>query len=144
MCNYLNASPFSTHKKEDEILLSPYHKYLFVSEKENTQTYVVLPCDLDIPKTYETFISWKNSINNITAPRIIGGRTQIMQNRNFTRKNLKRIKSMPKTRKVNTANKLNKPDDTKRFTDPIPSFVGKPPTPTELDVIKKMVEFFEK
>jgi hypothetical protein len=31
-----------------------------------------------------------------------------------------------------------------RMTDPITSFPGKPPTPAELEVIKKMIAFFNK
>jgi hypothetical protein len=33
---------------------------------------------------------------------------------------------------------------TRRFTDPIPSFPGKAPTAVEMDVINKMVQFFQK
>ncbi len=35
-------------------------------------------------------------------------------------------------------------DRIQRMTDPLPSFPGKPPTPAEMDVIKQIVEFFNK
>ena len=169
MCNYLYIKSISSIPCEDEIVLSPYHRYLFVGENENTQHYVVLPCDLDIPKTYETFISWKDSINNITAP-ITGGRTKITKkemihnskifNMNRTRKinilrnnlktinmNIKSTQKMNNTSKVNKSNNLNESNNKeyiKRLSEPIPSFKGKPPTPTEMEVIKKIVEFFDK
>jgi hypothetical protein len=67
-CSYLSVRPMSQYKKEDELVLTPYHRYIFISETPTTQTYVVLPCDIDIPNTLETFLSWKNTIQNVSAP----------------------------------------------------------------------------
>jgi hypothetical protein len=63
----MNVSSLSITKSEDEILLTPYHKYIYVDETDTgngyiLRKYIVLPTDIDIPNSYEEFIMWKNSI----------------------------------------------------------------------------------
>jgi len=67
-CSFLDVKPISFHKLENEILLNPYHRYKFVKQTESAdgkiiyKHLVVLPIDIDIPTTYDTFMPWKNRI----------------------------------------------------------------------------------
>jgi len=67
LCRYMNVSSLSITKCEEEILLTPYHKYIYVDETNidggiTLRKYIVLPTDIDIPSSYEEFMEWKNSI----------------------------------------------------------------------------------
>jgi hypothetical protein len=68
----MNVSSLSITKSEDEILLTPYHKYIYVDETDAgngyiLRKYIVLPTDIDIPSSYEEFMEWKNSIALFSA-----------------------------------------------------------------------------
>jgi len=68
----MNVSSLSITKSEDEILLTPYHKYIYVDETDTgngyiLRKYIVLPTDIDIPSSYEEFMEWKNSIAIFSA-----------------------------------------------------------------------------
>lgn len=72
-CNYMNVKSISLHKGEDEILLNPYNRYLYIDETTSTEdkvtyrNYAVFPIDIDIPTTYSTFMPWKKSIVDMTT-----------------------------------------------------------------------------
>jgi hypothetical protein len=68
----MNVSSLSITKSEDEILLTPYHKYIYVDETDTgngyiLRKYIVLPTDIDIPNSFEEFMEWKNSIALFSA-----------------------------------------------------------------------------
>lgn len=72
LCRYMNVSSVSSTKGEEEILLTPYHKYIYVDEMDignnfTVRKYIVLPTDIVIPNTFEEFIAWKNSIAIFSA-----------------------------------------------------------------------------
>jgi hypothetical protein len=72
LCRYMNVSSLSITKSEDEILLTPYHKYIYVDETDTgngyiLRKYIVLPTDIDIPSSYDEFMEWKNSIAIFSA-----------------------------------------------------------------------------
>jgi hypothetical protein len=193
LCRYMNVKEMSYHKDEDEILLTPYHRYFYISEvvMEDVveRVYAIFPTDLKIPETFETFMPWKNNIVNLTTEfnttKTSGGRvspvnyiktikqtqpfynmnnttTIILNRKKNTQKNLKsmtiminnRNKKMNGTRKMNNATKVTEmttnstnnfeKERIQRFTEPLPSFPGKAPTPAEMDVINKMVKYFKK
>ena len=61
----MNVTSISVVKSEEEILLTPYHKYIYVDERDAgngyiLRKYIVLPTDIDIPSSYEVFMVWKN------------------------------------------------------------------------------------
>jgi hypothetical protein len=74
-CRYMNISPLSLHPFENEILLTPYHRYYYVSETAKYIKYIILPSDLNIPSTVDKFIEWKNNISTIS--KIFNNPTQI-------------------------------------------------------------------
>ena len=65
-CRYMNISKMSKFPQELEVLLTPYHRYLFIDSSVHYQKFLVLPTNLDIPNTYETFIPWKNTVAGMT------------------------------------------------------------------------------
>jgi hypothetical protein len=72
LCRYMNVSSLSITKSEDEILLTPYHKYIYVDETDAgngyiLRKYIVLPTDIDIPSSFKEFMEWKNSIAIFSA-----------------------------------------------------------------------------
>ncbi len=90
-CVFMNVTQFSSHPREKEILLAPYHRYYYVREEtaangDVARTYVVLPTDLAIPNTYEEFMSWKITVPTMTTPRTIpGGRLAFANTRKRSR-----------------------------------------------------------
>ena len=58
----------SAYPGESEILLNPYHRYVYITETNKNDGYdvykhfLILPIDIDIPTTYETFMPWKEGI----------------------------------------------------------------------------------
>ncbi len=246
LCICMNVMPLSAYKREKEILFTPYHRYMYINEYETPsivyKRFVILPTDLSIPNTFETFMPWKGAIAAETAvgaavagngavaagnavgaaaagngavaagnavavvgaagnagnkPKnytqallnalnMFGGKVDVAiqqnrlvnrtQNSKFgsvssatykipimTRKKLarnvrlnnsNRARARMNTRRntivINTSSTVNPtvkstPIDMniQRFTDPIPSFPGKPPTASESQLIQKMVAFFE-
>jgi hypothetical protein len=71
LCVYNNITDISRFKREKEVLLTPYHRYLYVDEevKENIhyKKYMLFPTDLDIPQSFESFMPWKNNISRIAV-----------------------------------------------------------------------------
>jgi hypothetical protein len=72
LCRYMNVSSLSITKSEDEILLTPYHKYIYVDETNINddyilRKYIVLPTDIDIPISFKEFIEWKDYIKYINS-----------------------------------------------------------------------------
>jgi len=90
-CGYISAKPISHHQSENEIILNPYNRYIYINENKDDganiiyKRYIILPSDLDIPTTYPTFMSWKKEIvartkiveNNRDEPPNYGGRLQV-------------------------------------------------------------------
>jgi hypothetical protein len=72
-CNFINVKSISYHEDEDEILLNPYNRYIYLNEaksgdgKFTYKNYAIFPTDLDIPSTYDTFMPWKTEIINKTS-----------------------------------------------------------------------------
>lgn len=70
LCNYIYLKNLSKFKHENEILLAPYYRYLYVGEiLEDTivqKKFIIIPTDLDIPSSFESFINWKDNIVNIS------------------------------------------------------------------------------
>ena len=72
LCRYMNVSSVSGVPREEEILLTPYHKYIYIDETHidggyTLRKYIVLPTDIYIHNTFEEFIEWKNSITLFSA-----------------------------------------------------------------------------
>jgi hypothetical protein len=113
LCRYLNIENQSSHPDEHEVLLTPYHRYMFVEEEEGyldkftIRKYIVLPVDFNIPNTFEKYMVWKEDIllktsilknaNNYLNAASKGGRVQTSQkvsnirHYNKTKKNTPRI-----------------------------------------------------
>ena len=79
LCKYMNISSISYHN-EQEILIPPYQRYYYVRERVdgNTtyRTYVLLPMDLNVPKTYDAFMEWKKHAGVLSSRRLGGKRTR--------------------------------------------------------------------
>ena len=72
LCRYMNVTSISVVKSEEEILLTPYHKYIYVDERDAgngyiLRKYIVLPTDIDIPSNYKEFMVWKNYTKYINS-----------------------------------------------------------------------------
>lgn len=65
-CRYMNISKMSRYPQEQEVLLTPYHRYLFIDKSMTYQKFLVIPTNLDIPNTYEDFMPWKTTIVDLT------------------------------------------------------------------------------
>ena len=191
-CNYMNVKSISRHKNEDEILLNPYNRYIYLNKNKSTdgmvtfKNYAIFPTDIDIPSTYETFMPWKKGVVNmttvvvngvdVTPPKpntvvngevkpVKGGRIMVntygivpgtdvyksRANKTRTNKKLKLIKPNIRLRTIkmkshntNISKKQDVDENTiRRFTDPLPSFPGKPPTAAETGLIQKMRELIK-
>jgi hypothetical protein len=94
---------------ERELLLTPYHRYLYVKEiKEGKNTfkiYLIFPTDLEIPNTFDTFMPWKEGKADLSRAleggRDIRGLEAIQPVRN-NRKN-----QINKSRKLKNSSKRN-------------------------------------
>ncbi len=91
----------------------------------------------------------KTNNQKMTAKKrnIRSGTPYITQRKmNTTRKasNTKVESNIVEMESKNVQKTTSEKDRIQRMTDPIPSFPGKPPTPAEMDVIKQIVEFFNK
>ena len=94
-CRYVSFRRNATDAhSERELLLAPYHRYLYVKEvRDGTNIYkifLIFPTDLEIPNTFDTFMQWKDGIAERTR-NLEGGsskrksKTQIKRNRNKSR-----------------------------------------------------------
>ena len=104
-CRYISFRRNGTSTySEKELLLTPYHRYLFAKEvKDSKNTYkifMIFPTDLDIPTTFETFMPWKQDIltrtSNYKGPYQGGREKGVVNNNRYT-----------KSRKVNRNYKRN-------------------------------------
>lgn len=161
LCQIMNITNISVFGGEQELLLNPYHRYLYIDQVNTDiheyRKYIIFPTDLNIPTTFETFMSWKDNIAKMSSTTLIGGKVPIIMNNQLIKVNTIKVN----TTKVNTIKninnkriKLNKTikkikservkyndDIIHRFTEPIPSFPGKSPTEKEKEVINKMIKF---
>ena len=94
-CRYVSFRRNATDAhSERELLLAPYHRYLYVKEvRDATNIYkifLIFPTDIEIPNTFDTFMQWKDGIAERTR-NLQGGsskrksKTQIKRNRNKSR-----------------------------------------------------------
>lgn len=162
-CKYMNVMPLSGYGAEKEVLFTPYHRYFFIREEVQDDTmyqiYVILPTDLTIPKSFETFDAWRTSVASMSRNRSQSGgrialsfkhapknttRTRLIAKKNVRRNTTRRMVNKTSTVPVKTNTVPVPAEDLSRFTDPLPSFAGKPPTAEEKDVIQQIVNYFEK
>ena len=65
-CVYLNVTNQSSHLEEYEVLLTPYHRYIYDKEEIRKpfiiRKYIILPMDFNIPDNFEEYMVWKNDI----------------------------------------------------------------------------------
>jgi len=169
-CRYMNITSLSQHD-ENEILFTPYHRYIHVGNEDNgivqIRKYVVLPTDLDIPKTFEEFMPWKYTIAALS--KVVSGGRRNVPLRNEIRLMLTRNRLKNTSRKIdkgNTAKKRlntmkntmrsapapapaapaksnNYPTDDSRFNAPLPSFPGKPITDKEKIAVQAILDYFK-
>ena len=133
---------FQNTTDEKEVLLTPYHRYVYIDTiKEDDITYkryVILPTDLEIPKTFEGFVEWKD------GEMLKGGRNL----RGGTRygRGVRRIRALPHKSKAREQTRrttiLSKSEKLNRFIDPIVSTPGKVLSPAEKKVVAEIVKFF--
>jgi hypothetical protein len=94
-CRYVSFRRNETDAhSEKEVLLTPYHRYLYVKEvRDATNIYkifLIFPTDIEIPNTFNTYMPWKEGIAERTR-NLQGGsskrksKTQIKRNRNKSR-----------------------------------------------------------
>lgn len=209
LCIYSNIANISKYIHEQEVLFTPYHRYVFVEDTIKDEIfykkYLLLPTDLIIPNTFETFMLWKDNIKALSkttnqvrlrknieniahnlgiesteelvslmvkessTPKTGGRLEQIISqtdpffNINSTRRNItikklntknkrydttiirmnKTPEKMMPSMKNNTRKKnitANIDMNSSRFTDPIPSFLGKEPTKDEMKIIDNMIQ----
>jgi len=93
-CRYISFRRNGTDPlSEKELLLTPYHRYLYVKEikqdKNTFKVFLIFPTDLEIPTTFDTFIPWKEGKADLSRG-LQGGREKIAMklniNRNTSRK----------------------------------------------------------
>lgn len=151
LCDYINASMVSTNKSECEILFSPYHICSFIEkEDENTYCYIILPTDLTIPDSFDSFMTWKGQY--ITKAK--GGMGKIddlskeLKANTMNTSQQPRVNSDPSPPRENTP-KINTNDPTKlqsgfeeRMSQPIQSFGGSPLTAKEKKLKDELISFF--
>ena len=115
-CRYMSFRRNGTDPlSEKELLLTPYHRYLYVKEfKEGKNTfklYLIFPTDLEIPTTFDTFMPWKEGKADLSRAleggRDIRGLTAIQPVRNKSRKrNYNKRNASRKQKNLNLLNKL--------------------------------------
>jgi hypothetical protein len=158
LCQIMNITDLSVFRGEQELLLNPYHRYLYIDQVNTDiheyRKYIILPTDLNIPTTFKGFMSWKDNIAKLSSNNLIGGKVPHTITNNFikvnttkvnTIKNInnKRIKLNKTIKKIKSERVEYNDDIIHRFTDPIPSFPGKAPTEKEKEVINQMIKFLK-
>ncbi len=126
--NYMNVSDTSHYVGEKEILLTPYHRYIYIGNENRhgreTRKYVIFPCDISIPSSYNLFMTWKRNVNRLTSP-LNGGRMNdseiIINNPSI---------EMPVFNKNVSTALMGKMKES-RFMYALPSFPGKEPNKSE-------------
>jgi hypothetical protein len=70
LARFMNIKPLSSIQDENEVLFSPYNRYLFINTRivngYEYKIYCVLPTDLEIPDGYYSFMRWISDIKNKT------------------------------------------------------------------------------
>ncbi|HAL95052.1 MAG TPA: hypothetical protein DCP55_03645 [Chitinophagaceae bacterium] len=93
-CRYISFRRNGTDPhSERELLLTPYHRYLYVKEfkdgKNTFKVFLIFPTDLEIPNTFDTFMPWKEGKADLSRA-LEGGREKVVMklniNRNTSRK----------------------------------------------------------
>ena len=164
--NYINVTNISAYSKEKEILFAPYNRCFFIDDgSTSNKKYIVLPSDLTIPNTQEEFMTWKDTVAELSSTKT-GGRLATIDDksefynmnnsmygretvrRNMTKK-LNMVRRNNKTRNIRNMKSVTAPNkvvpvETTRFNTPIASFAGKPPTEKELIMIKDIMQYFQK
>jgi hypothetical protein len=144
----MNVEKISLHKKEKEILLTPYHRYKFVTSVDSKSIFLILPTDLTIPNTFAEFADWKLD-KGAKPAHLSGGRLATLNHRPIAFKNTTLKKKLNRNRvsMATTRKRMNSNSKTietsgfyERLTAPIPSFEGKQPTKEEQKVIDQMVD----
>jgi hypothetical protein len=115
-CRYMSFRRNGTDPlSEKELLLTPYHRYLYVKEikqdKNTFKVYLIFPTDLEIPTTFDTFMPWKEGKADLSRAleggRDIRGLTAIQPVRNKSRKrNYNKRNASRKQKNLNLLNKL--------------------------------------
>jgi hypothetical protein len=156
MCKYANLNT-----GEKEVLLTPYHRCIFLKEIDNVQTYLIVPTNLKIPDTFQEFNKFKNNVRAMTSPFSGGGESLMintlpynnkrlnnrmtLKTRNSKKLNntLKNNKSM--SRNMNTVTPLSPSlnDVPDRFSAPIPTFPANKPTEEEWKIINQYKALLE-
>jgi hypothetical protein len=145
MCNYMNVTLLSAYPHEDEVVLTPYYRYIYLNKIDiynspnKIYIYAILPTDLVIPKLYSEFFEWNKKLKTSQS----GGKHLVSLKRNNLRKKLNgtTIKNellKPRNMKTRKLSKHTTKPNTSRFTDRLPSFRGKEPTKEEKEVIEHM------
>jgi hypothetical protein len=138
-CRYMSFRRNGTDPlSEKELLLTPYHRYLYVKEfKEGKNTfklYLIFPTDLEIPTTFDTFMPWKEGKADLSRAleggRDIRGLTAIQPVRNKSRKrNYNKRNASRKQKNLNLLNKLEVSMPTPENKSAMPSLENKSAMP---------------
>jgi hypothetical protein len=152
-CMYMNIKPYSKYAGEEEIILSPYNRYIFIKSNEykSVYYYLILPPDIiHIPKKYEDFIEWQKNIKEMSIPYIkptSGGKELT---RNILKKYNKKNKKMTHHKKniniinntKNITRRKSKMDlsENKEFQDFIKRFNGQFTTMEDFDNYKHFAD----
>ncbi len=132
--NYINVSDISYYEGEKEMLLTPYHRYIYIGRENRrgyeTRKYIIFPCDINIPSSYDSFMPWKRTINSLTSP-LNGGKTNDSQIISHIHESIE----TPVLSKNAPGSLLVKTEES-RFIHALQSFPGKEPNKSELMYIK--------
>jgi hypothetical protein len=98
---------------EKELLLTPYHRYLYVKEikqdKNTFKVYLIFPTDLEIPNTFDTFMPWKEGKADLSRAleggRDIRGLAAIQAVRNNRKNQMNKSRKLTNNSKRNTSRK---------------------------------------
>jgi hypothetical protein len=98
---------------EKELLLTPYHRYLYVKEikegKNTFKVYLIFPTDLEIPNTFDTFMPWKEGKADLSRAleggRDIRGLAAIQPIRNNYKNQINKSRKLKNNSKRNASRK---------------------------------------
>lgn len=127
-CRYISFRTDRTSAySEKELLLTPYHRYLFAKEVKDSKNiykiFMIFPTDLEIPTTFETFMPWKQEIlsrtSNYKGPYQGGREKGVVNNNRYTqsrkvnrnyKRNVSRTQKNLKQNKLKTLTMQNAPN----------------------------------
>jgi len=157
---FMNIDPVSYFVDENEVLFSPYNRYLYVDTRivkgNEYKIYCVVPTDLVIPKTFSEFMEWKGTIQDkvteydklkmheelaVEAAAMKGGRVGLL---NRTRRVRSPPRNAKKTARARSASRPSSKGREERWICSLPVFPGKAPTKAEMVVIEQMKRLIEK